>query len=147
MSDGELQQKLLLAHQDARLLKDEIERLRSSLEDSQGESERLTDEVERLREARKEPIHIGVGKVLVGLAYDEGDPLKIEREVVIHQIGRTVPVGDEVPELANSSTDDLDVLARIRIDDPGGSWLLMEKLGQAIENARRALGGEEKDDE
>ena len=107
------------------------------------EIERLTDEVERLREARKEPIHIGVGKVLVGLAYDEGDPLKIEREVVIHQIDRTVPVGDEVPELANSSTDDLDVLARIRIDDPSGSWLLMEKLEQAIENARRALDGEE----
>jgi len=106
------------------------------------EIKRLTAEVERLREARKEPIPIGVGKVLVGLAYDVSDPLKIEREVVIHQIGRTVPVGDEVPELANSSTDDLDVLARIRIDDPGGSWLLMEKLGQAIENARRALAGE-----
>ncbi len=101
---------------------------------------RVRAENKRLRDERGDPIPIGTGDVAIALGYAQDDPRRVEREVIIYKPDTRRPV-DESLEDAGKSSDDLDVLVRLRIDDADGAWVLMDTLYQAITSAR---GGPQK---
>ena len=78
-------------------------------------------------------IPVGVGAIAVAIAYAADDPLKVKREVVIYRPDKRRPVGDAFPEDVGKSTEDLEVLCRLRVAGHG-VHVLIDAIRTAAEN-------------
>lgn len=89
-----------------------------------------------------EPIEIGAGKVQVGLVFDPQDERETLRELAIMDMNHTGELGAYTERWKGQSIVDAGtVLARIRIVNADGAFVLMEELQKAINNARAADEG------
>ena len=104
------------------------------------------DCVDVLKERLKQNVLVfGHGEVGIGIGYRAGDSEKVRNVVVLYRTGNH-NVGDEITADLGKSSDDLDTICQLVIEDPRSAVLLCHAICRASMEmfcARRALRPEE----
>ena len=79
------------------------------------------------------PIEVGIPEHAIAIGYALSDENKTSNEVIIYRPDNPKPYGASYPEDCGKSTNDLDVLCRLKIVDVPAGLHLMDCVSDAIE--------------
>ena len=82
-----------------------------------------------------ETIHIGLKKIAIATGYDSEDADKIENEIMIYaKDSEGLPFGTEFPEDVGKSSEEVPMLARMKVHAHEGADELIFRLDLACQN-------------